>query len=252
MTCSGDPRLMPSCSRPPEMRSADAGVLGHVERVLVAHVDDAGADLDPAGPRADGGEQRERRGELVGEVVHPEVRAVGAELLGGDREVDRLQQHVGRPTASASAARASSARTTGTRCASWRLERRRPPRSSPVPFGGCASIESLSVPGLRKGQPGDEQCPGHRPHPRGRPDRGLRQRRARWRHRPPREVGPRRLRHAGAAVRPGRWADPRRAAAARNPDRADRLRLPAHRVRRARRWRSRSGSRAGCGTASGR
>ncbi len=55
-----------------------AGVLGHVERVLVAHVDDAGADLDPAGPRADGRQQRERRGELAGEVVHAEVGAVGA------------------------------------------------------------------------------------------------------------------------------------------------------------------------------
>ena len=72
-----------------------AGVLGHVERVLVAHVDDAGADLDPAGPGPDGGEQRERRGQLAGEVVHPEVRAVGPELLGRDRELDGLQQRVG-------------------------------------------------------------------------------------------------------------------------------------------------------------
>ena len=36
-----------------------AGVLGHVERVLVAHVDHGRADLDAAGLRADGGEQRE-------------------------------------------------------------------------------------------------------------------------------------------------------------------------------------------------
>ena len=93
-TCSGDPRLMPSCRRPPEIRSAAPGVLRHVERVLVAHVDHAGADLDAAGPRADRGEQRERRGELLGEVVHAEVRAVGAELLGGDRQLDRLQQRV--------------------------------------------------------------------------------------------------------------------------------------------------------------
>src|SRR3989337_2752759 len=33
------------------------GVLGHVERVLVAHVDHAGPDLDPTGPGPDGGEQ---------------------------------------------------------------------------------------------------------------------------------------------------------------------------------------------------
>ena len=46
--------------------------------------------------RADGGEQRERRAELLREVVHAEVGAVGAELLGRDRQVDRLQQRVGR------------------------------------------------------------------------------------------------------------------------------------------------------------
>ncbi len=73
-----------------------AGVLRHVERVLVAHVDDRGADLDPLGPRADGRQQRERRAELAGEVMHAEVGAVRAELLGGDRELDRLQQRVGR------------------------------------------------------------------------------------------------------------------------------------------------------------
>ena len=47
-------------------------------------------------PRADRGEQRERRGELAGEVVDPVVRAVGTELLGGDRELDRLEQRVRR------------------------------------------------------------------------------------------------------------------------------------------------------------
>ena len=73
-----------------------AGVLRHVERVLVAHVDDGGADLDPLGPRADRRQQRERRAELAGEVVDAEVRAVGAELLGRDGELDRLQQRVGR------------------------------------------------------------------------------------------------------------------------------------------------------------
>ncbi|MEN9222867.1 MAG: hypothetical protein Q6M04_10565, partial [Thermostichus sp. BF3_bins_97] len=45
----------------------------HVERVLVAHVDHAGADLDPAGPRADGRQQREGGGELAGEVVEDGV-----------------------------------------------------------------------------------------------------------------------------------------------------------------------------------
>ena len=73
-----------------------AGVLRHVQRVLVAHVDDRGADLDALGARADGGEQREGRAELAGIVMHAEERAVGAELLGGDRKLDRLQQRVGR------------------------------------------------------------------------------------------------------------------------------------------------------------
>ena len=35
-------------------------VLRHVERVLVAHVDDRGADLDPRCPSTDGGQQRKR------------------------------------------------------------------------------------------------------------------------------------------------------------------------------------------------
>ena len=68
-----------------------AGVLRHVERVLVAHVDDRGADLDALGARAAGREQRERRAELAGEVMHAEIGAVGAELLGRDGELDRLQ-----------------------------------------------------------------------------------------------------------------------------------------------------------------
>ncbi len=73
-----------------------AGVLRHVHRVLVAHVDDRGADLDRLGLRAARRQQRERRAELAREVMHPEIGAVGAELLGRDREVDRLQQRVGR------------------------------------------------------------------------------------------------------------------------------------------------------------
>ena len=69
-------------------------VLGHVERVLVAHVDHAGADLDPARLDADRGEQRERRGELAREVVDADERAVDPDLLGGDRELDRLAERV--------------------------------------------------------------------------------------------------------------------------------------------------------------
>src|SRR6185312_10935651 len=64
-------------------------------RVLVAHVDDGGADLDCPGLRAAGCQQRKRRSELAREVVHPEIRTVRAELLGRDGEVDGLQQRVG-------------------------------------------------------------------------------------------------------------------------------------------------------------
>ena len=73
-----------------------ARVLRHVQRVLVAHVDDRRADLDALGPRAARRQQRERRAELAGEVMHAEIGAVRAELLGRDGEVDRLQQRVGR------------------------------------------------------------------------------------------------------------------------------------------------------------
>src|SRR5580658_2256941 len=56
-----------------------AGVLRHVHRVLVAHVDDRGADLNALGARADRGEQREGRAELARIVMDAEISAVGAE-----------------------------------------------------------------------------------------------------------------------------------------------------------------------------
>ena len=48
-----------------------AGVLGHVQRVLVAHVDDRGADLDALRPGADRGQQRERRRRAAGRSGGP-------------------------------------------------------------------------------------------------------------------------------------------------------------------------------------
>ena len=48
------------------------------------------------GLRADSRQQRKRRAELAGEVMHTEVGAVRAELLGRDRQVDGLQERVGR------------------------------------------------------------------------------------------------------------------------------------------------------------
>ena len=50
--------------------------------------------LDPLRPRTDGGEERERGGELPREVVDAEVRAIGAELLGRDSQLDRLEQGI--------------------------------------------------------------------------------------------------------------------------------------------------------------
>ena len=73
-----------------------AGVLGHVERVLVAHVDDRRAELDPLGPRPARREQRKRRAELPGEMMHPEIGAVGAQRLRRHRQLDRLQKCIRR------------------------------------------------------------------------------------------------------------------------------------------------------------
>src|SRR2546430_14340189 len=88
---------------PPLFRSGCRGGLGHVERFLVAHVDDAGADLDPAGLDADRREEREGGGELAGEVVDADERPVDPDLLGGDRELDglakRVAARVGQPAA---------------------------------------------------------------------------------------------------------------------------------------------------------
>ena len=95
-----------------------AGVLDHVQRVLVAHVDDGRADLDALRPRADRREQRERRGELLGEVVDAEVGAVGAEVLDRLGELDRLDERVRARPDLASRATPTSARTRGTRSSS--------------------------------------------------------------------------------------------------------------------------------------
>ena len=46
--------------------------------------------------RADRRQQRERRAELPREMVHAEVGAVGAQLLGGYSQLDRPQQRIGR------------------------------------------------------------------------------------------------------------------------------------------------------------
>ena len=89
---AADPELQPAARE----QVGGTGVLGHVQRVLVAHVDDRGAELDPRRSCAGRGEQGERRRQLRRVVVDAEVRAVGAYLLGRHRELHRLQQRVRR------------------------------------------------------------------------------------------------------------------------------------------------------------
>ena len=118
MTCSGEPRLMPELEATAGDEVGGAGVLDHVQRVLVAHVDDRRPDLDALRPGADRRQERERRRELLGEVVDPEVRAVGAEVLDRLRELDRLDQRVGRRPHLRVRRCRTSVRTRGTRSSS--------------------------------------------------------------------------------------------------------------------------------------
>ena len=71
------------------------GILSHVKRVLIAHIDHGCADLYAAGPGADRSQKRERRCELAGEVMHTEIRSVRAKFFGGDSQVYGLQERIG-------------------------------------------------------------------------------------------------------------------------------------------------------------
>ena len=97
----GDPELQPAAGD----EVGGGGLLGHVQRVLVAHVDDAGADLDAAGSARRWPPAAGTGGELALEVVDAHERAVDAELLRGLGELDGLQQAVGRGAHLAAAAR---------------------------------------------------------------------------------------------------------------------------------------------------
>ena len=72
-----------------------AGVLCHVQRVFIPHIDDRRANLNPPGLRADSSQQREGGAELAGEVMHAKVSPVRAEFFGSDCQIDRLQEGVG-------------------------------------------------------------------------------------------------------------------------------------------------------------
>jgi hypothetical protein len=60
----------------------------------LAHVDHRRADFDAAGLRADGRQERERRGQLAGEVMDSKIGPVRAQFLGGNGQVDGLQERV--------------------------------------------------------------------------------------------------------------------------------------------------------------
>jgi hypothetical protein len=63
-------------------------VLGHVQRIFVAHVDDGRADFYPAGPRTDGRKEGKWRAQLPGEMMHAKVGTVGAQFIGGYSQLD--------------------------------------------------------------------------------------------------------------------------------------------------------------------
>src|SRR5262249_42480855 len=74
---AADPELEPAIAD----QVGGAGVLDHIEGILVPHVDEGRSDLDAARPGADGGEKREGRRELLREMMDAKVRAVRSELL---------------------------------------------------------------------------------------------------------------------------------------------------------------------------
>lgn len=70
------------------------GVLSHVKRVLITHVDDSCPDLNSARLRARRRKEREGGGELARKVMNAEIGAICTEFLGGNGKIDGLQQRV--------------------------------------------------------------------------------------------------------------------------------------------------------------
>ena len=71
------------------------GLLGEVERVLVAQIQHPGADVDAGGDGGHGGQQRHRRRVGLLEVVDAHPCPVQAYLVGDPGEVDVLAQRRG-------------------------------------------------------------------------------------------------------------------------------------------------------------
>ena len=70
------------------------GIFGHVEWVLVAHVDDRCADFDAAGLCTDGSQQGKWRSQLTREVMDPEIGPVRSKFFCRDGELYGLQQGI--------------------------------------------------------------------------------------------------------------------------------------------------------------
>src|SRR5208282_6243962 len=89
---AADSQLEPAGSD--EVRGAS--VLCHVVRILIAHVDDRGADFNLSRFGSNGGKQRKRRCQLAGEMMYAEIGSVHSEALGFHGEIDGLQERVSR------------------------------------------------------------------------------------------------------------------------------------------------------------
>jgi len=73
------------------------GRLGQQDRILIPHRDDGAAERDALGALADGGEERQRRRQIVVEVPLISPAGVIAEPLGRLEQRDAVAQPTGRP-----------------------------------------------------------------------------------------------------------------------------------------------------------
>ncbi len=89
---AADSELEPAGSD--QVRSA--GVLRHVMRILIAHVDDRGADFNLSCFSADRRKQRKRRRQLAREMMNAEVGSIHSQALSLDGEIDGLEESISR------------------------------------------------------------------------------------------------------------------------------------------------------------
>ena len=73
-----------------------AGILGHVMRVLISHVNHCCADFNTVRLSADRGDQWKWGSQLSREVMNTKIRSVNAQPFGLDGKVNRLQERVRR------------------------------------------------------------------------------------------------------------------------------------------------------------